>query len=55
MDLQRARAAALWISWHDWPNGDGTFTYESIGRNKNAGRLMNDPRVITRDSLQWRE
>ena len=44
---------AFWISWHDWSNGDGTYTYESIGRNQKAYQLMNDPRVITREKLQW--
>ena len=47
-------AMAFWISWEDWHNGDGTNTYMSLVGNDHANELMNDPRIISREKIDWR-
>jgi len=42
-------AIAFWVSWHSYP-GEAW----SIVANKNISELMNNPGIITRDSLGWR-
>ncbi len=42
-------AVAFWVSWHSY-----TGEAWSLIANSNSEALMNDPGIITRDSLDWR-
>ncbi|RPI01525.1 MAG: T9SS C-terminal target domain-containing protein [Calditrichaeota bacterium] len=46
-------AITYWLQWHDW-DSNGTRVHKSIVYNKNAAQLLNDPWVITRDEVDWR-
>lgn len=42
---------AYWVSWHSW----GENNQMAIIHNDNAVELMNDPGLITRDEIDWRD
>jgi mannan endo-1,4-beta-mannosidase len=44
-------AIAYWVSWHNWDNGDGTFSWMSLNKNKYPKECMESGGVITRDEL----
>ena len=45
---------AYWMSWSSWSNGDGTQENQALVHNRNAKQLMNDPAVITRKKISWK-
>ena len=44
-----AQDILYWTTWHDWPDH-----YVSMVSNLNAKELLEDPWVITRDEIDWR-
>lgn len=45
-----AKDIVYWTTWHDWPDH-----YVSMVSNRKAKELLEDPWVITRDEINWRE
>jgi len=44
-------AVAYWVSWHNWDNGDGTYTWMSLNKNKYAKECLGSGKIITRDEI----
>ena len=45
-----AQDIIYWTTWHDWPDH-----YVSMVSNQNAKKLLEDPWVITRDEIGWKQ
>jgi len=45
-------SAAYWVSWHNWPNDDGTSEHQALVSNRNAAQLLQDRRVLTLSRLR---
>jgi len=45
-----AQDILYWTTWHDWPDH-----YVSMTSNLNAKELLEDPWVITRDEVDWKD
>lgn len=44
-------AVAYWVCWHNWDNGDGTYAWMSLNKNKYAKECLGSGGVITRDEI----
>jgi mannan endo-1,4-beta-mannosidase len=49
--LSRYPGMAYWVSWHNWDNGNGTSTWQSLNANAHAAECMGSKSVITRDEI----
>lgn len=46
-------AIAYWVTWHNWVWETGLPAWNSINANNYAKELLNDPDLITAETLNW--